>query len=169
MSAQTIGSRPDLQDCACIFSCRTGFKPDQKETDYPYSILVTLASMRLACQAGPYCSSECSQLCRTTGDFSPPAGYGSPSNITETSHQGRSFLASANLISPRPVTRVYGAFSNGVWPSSSGGQPRAMTIAYIILEVFSTSLTDNSGEDIFHLTLTFCLATFQRSFEDDGL
>lgn len=40
MSTQTIGSRPDLQDYACIFSCRTGFKANQKETDYPIAFLL---------------------------------------------------------------------------------------------------------------------------------
>lgn len=42
------------------------------------------------------------------------------------------------------ATKVYSFFSNGVSPSSYGGHPRAMLMAYIVLGASRAYLTNNS-------------------------
>lgn len=46
-------------------------------------------------------------------------------------HVGGSFLINPELISPCPLTKVCGIFHNQDLPLSSGGQPRAIAIAFI--------------------------------------
>lgn len=59
------------------------------------------------------------------------------------SHQGGSFLISASFIYLCLMIQKYGVFSMWVISSSSGGQPRAITTASIVLGVSVTTLTNN--------------------------
>lgn len=57
----------------------------------------------------------------------------------EAIRQGENFLLCANLISPHPVTNMCGIFSNRVWPSSSVGQPKAVSVAWLFGDLGDSS------------------------------
>lgn len=76
----------------------------------------------------------------------PPALSLACPTIMKTSRQGRSTLVSTRLIFLSPVTKTYGVFSHRVSPPSSGKHPRAMAVACLVLEGFSTSVTSDWKE-----------------------
>lgn len=64
----------------------------------------------------------------------------------ESCQAGRKISLSISLIAPCAVPSMCGVRSSMALPSSSGGQPRPMTMVCIILGTFESSLTNNSQE-----------------------
>ena len=66
-----IGPWPNNGARQWASSCREKRKCKQRVVGYSQYVLATLAPVEMFCQAIHYCSSQCSQLSRTEGYFSP--------------------------------------------------------------------------------------------------
>lgn len=65
----TMGSCPDLQYQACVFSCGVGL--DQQAVGYPiiYNIHDTVSAVVISCHCGHYYNSQDSHLGKTVDEF----------------------------------------------------------------------------------------------------
>jgi hypothetical protein len=72
----------------------------------------------------------------------------------ESSSSGRRF--SGQLYLRGSTSEVHSVFINRDLPSTSGGEPKAREIAYKVLGVSWTALTNNSKEDFSCLGLRLC-------------
>lgn len=141
----------------CISSCGTDFNSNKEVVSCTNNSSATVAPMDISFHTSHYCSSQGSQLGKTIGDFPlSPAACIAPSSTMKTSQQEGSFLVSTYLISPCAMINMCGVLSNRVFPSSSGGQGRAMAIVCIIWGCVSrTCLTNNLKGSITLLALGF--------------
>lgn len=137
-----------------------------------HSLYITFyKTTHTSCHTGCYCGSQGSQLGETIGDFSFPAACMSPSGTVRASQQGGSFMIGTYLISPCPVTCVslfvcfFFPEIGSVFPSSSGGHPRAMTIicfGYLGYLLFIFSYRVSCSPDC---PLTHCVAEVSLEFQ----
>lgn len=107
--------------------------------------------MVISWHVGHYCNSQGSQLYKIANAllicfcfsfvlcfaFFSPAAFIALSCTMKAYQQGESFLTSTNLISPCPVTNMFGIFGSMVLLSISGEQTK--TIACVDLELCMTS------------------------------
>lgn len=143
-----MGSWLDVQYQAYVSSCDWALNPTRRPLVTPSHLCPYFTHGYLATLVVIIASSWVRLLMTL-----PPAACIKSSVTVKSSQLGRSSMVSTTLTSSCPVTKACGAFNNGVILSSSGA--RTVAIAYIVLWISSTALTNNSGRDITYLALGF--------------